>query len=105
MPNQEEQFDFFTNNNWPTEEDPEEAKEKKIAEKAEETIDAPITKEDERKITDSTPLIINMADDWRDISFNKANYVPHQLQKFTNGKLLFMPKTSNSKHIMLTIFK
>jgi len=102
MPNQEEQFEFFANVNWPKEEDKEEAtekaKEKKVAEHpVDETIKKEDEKIDETKITDKTPLIMTLDEDWREITYNKANYLPHQLQKFNNGKLLFMPKSSNGK--------
>jgi hypothetical protein len=101
MPNQEEQFEFFASVNWPKEEDKEEATVAKETKSAEKPVDETIKKEDEKidetKVTDKTPLIMNLDEDWREISYNRAIYLPHQLQKLTNGKLLFMPKTSESK--------
>ena len=102
MPNQEEQFEFFTNSNWPKEEDAEEAADKAKEKKVETKDEAAISKEeeeekeDETKVTDKTPLIMNLDEDWREISYIKAVYIPHQLEKQNNGKLLFMPKASNS---------
>ena len=106
MPNQEEQFEFFASVsvNWPKEEDKDEPIEKSKDKKSgEHPVDETIKKEDEQldetKVTDKTPLIDRLDEDWREMSYIKANYLPHQLQKFNNGKLLFMPKTSNGRSL------
>ncbi len=103
IPNQDEQFDFFSKSNWkkdeledlqtigakPDEGDsakPEKPKEEKETD-AEKTVD-------EGKITESTALIIN-TDDLGDIFYSKALYTPHDLLKELLGKKFYMPKGAN----------
>ena len=47
---------------------------------------------------DKTPLIIKM-EDWREISYTRAIYLPHQQQKEISNRLLFMPKTNNGNFL------
>jgi len=101
MPNQDEQFDFFSKNNWKKEElddleavgakaeEGDAAKQEKPTEEteAEKTVD-------ETKITESTALIMN-TDDFGDIYYSKALYVPHDLLKELLDKKFYVPKGTN----------
>jgi coiled-coil and C2 domain-containing protein 2A len=46
-------------------------------------------------LLEETPLVINLEDDWREIAYTKAKYIPHDLIKDTDEKSLFMPKTTH----------
>ncbi|RMZ99667.1 coiled-coil and C2 domain-containing 2A isoform X1 [Brachionus plicatilis] len=86
LPNSEEQFDFFAKKTWDKaeeEEKPEEPKEAEIK-----------TEDDEKDDKDSAPLIINLEDDWREMSYIKALYVPEDLVREADAKKLFMPLSS-----------
>lgn len=39
---------------------------------------------------------MNAMDDWRDLNYNKAKYIPHKVIKEHNEKTLFMPSPKNS---------
>lgn len=52
-----------------------------------------IGKEDEMK-----PFIMKLEDDdWRDIAYSKALYIPHDLHKELEAKKMFRPKSINGK--------
>lgn len=44
------------------------------------------------------PFILNLEDDdWRDIAYSKAIYIPHDLHKEFDAKKMFRPKSINGK--------
>jgi hypothetical protein len=48
---------------------------------------------------EQTALILKLEDDWRDVNYCKAVYLPHVLQKESDKKYFFMPSTTNGKLI------
>lgn len=110
MPNQDEQFDFFSKSNWKKEElddletigakaEDDTAKQEKPKDEKETEADKTV---DETKVTESTALIMN-TDEWGDIYYSKALYLPHDLLKELFDKKFYVPKGTNGRAFSLSI--
>lgn len=50
------------------------------------------------------PFILKLEDDdWRDIAYSKAVYIPHDLHKELEAKKMFRPKSINGKKMSLKV--
>lgn len=83
MPNAEEELDFFSKQTWEKTDEEIKTEEKKKEEKTK--------SENDDRVEDSAPLILNMEDDWRDMSYLKAMYISEEIVRELEKEKLFMP--------------